>query len=54
MKIHCCEEHVELALDVTVDETEQFPVLEKLEKNDGNLSTTCKYCSKPAVYMVSN
>ncbi|MCA0988800.1 CxxH/CxxC protein [Alkalihalobacillus algicola] len=54
MKIYSCEEHVELALDVTVDETEHFPVLEKLEENNENLSTTCEYCSETAVYMVSN
>lgn len=51
--IYCCEEHVELALDVVVDEYETFPNLEKL-KEGKDLSTTCEYCQKPAEYLVGN
>ena len=54
MKIYCCEEHVELALDVAVDETEHFPVLEKVENETEKLSTECEYCKNNAIYMVSN
>ena len=54
MKIYCCKDHVELALDVMVDETESFPVLEELEKESNELSTTCEYCKNSATYMVSN
>lgn len=49
--IYCCEEHVEIALDTIVDEFETFPVLLKLTEE---LSTTCEYCQKPAVYFVGN
>ncbi|MBN8208842.1 CxxH/CxxC protein [Bacillus sp. NTK071] len=54
MKLVCCEDHVELALDVAVDETGHFPVLEKVQGDEDNLSTTCEYCNNPATYIVSN
>lgn len=50
--IKCCEEHVELALDIIVDEYEVAPKIEKIESND--LSTTCEYCQNTAVYVVTN
>jgi CxxH/CxxC protein (TIGR04129 family) len=49
--IYCCEDHVELALDVAVDESGSFPELNKVENK---LSTTCEYCQKEAVYIVGN
>ncbi|PLR79994.1 CxxH/CxxC protein [Bacillus canaveralius] len=51
--IYCCEEHVELALDVAVDEYETAPKFEKIS-DEQSLLTTCGYCEKPAVYMVAN
>ena len=54
MKLFCCEDHVELALDVAVDETGSFPVLEQIEKETDKLSTVCEYCKKRATYIVSN
>jgi CxxH/CxxC protein (TIGR04129 family) len=51
--IYCCEEHVELALDVIVDEYETSPTLEKLEGPE-KISTTCEYCRNTAVYVVGN
>ncbi|MDQ0482095.1 CxxH/CxxC protein [Guptibacillus hwajinpoensis] len=54
MKLLCCEDHVELALDVAVDETGHFPVLEKVQKDENSLSTTCEYCKNTATYIVSN
>lgn len=50
--IYCCQEHVELALDVIVDEYETFPILQKVEEKE--LSSACEYCGKPAEYMVGN
>lgn len=50
--IKCCVEHVELALDIVVDEYEVAPKIEKIEGSD--LSTTCEYCQNTAVYVVSN
>jgi len=51
--IYCCEEHVDYALDETVDKTELPPILKQLDKD--KLSTiTCEYCGKPAIYMVAN
>ena len=48
---YVCVEHVELALDEIVDETEQYPILDQLnpEKN-----ITCEYCDAPATYLVSS
>lgn len=51
--IYCCDEHVELALDIIVDEHETFPVLEKV-KEGTDLSTPCEYCSNQATYIVGN
>ncbi|GIN21979.1 CxxH/CxxC protein [Siminovitchia fordii] len=51
--IYCCKEHVELALDIVVDEQETAPVLEKL-KTESELPTPCKYCKNPAEYIVGN
>ncbi len=50
--IKCCEEHIELALDIVVDEHEVAPILTKIE--DANLSTTCEFCQNKAVYVVGN
>lgn len=50
--IKCCEEHIELAIDVIVDEYEVAPIIEKIAANE--LSTTCEYCQNSAVYVVSN
>ncbi|WP_071435417.1 CxxH/CxxC protein [Bacillus kwashiorkori] len=52
-EIYCCEEHVEIALDVVVNECETFPNIELLKQE--KLSTaTCEYCGKLPVYIVSN
>ncbi len=48
----CCEEHVELALDIVVDETELAPVMEKLEQ-EIQLSTSCNFCEDKAIYKIS-
>ena len=53
LKIYCCLEHIELALDDLVNETEMPPQLEQIEAED-QLSTTCEYCQKPSAYVVSN
>ncbi|UOY91348.1 CxxH/CxxC protein [Ectobacillus sp. JY-23] len=50
MKIACCLEHVELALDIIVDEFEAAPVIHNVE----NSSTTCEYCQNKAMYVVCN
>ncbi len=52
MKIFCCEECVEIALDTIVDKCETFPIFTKLDVD--NLSTTCEYCPEPATYVVAN
>lgn len=51
--INCCIEHVELALDVVVDEYEVAPVLRELSEEE-KLSTGCEYCNEKAVYVVGN
>ncbi|MDP4106165.1 MAG: CxxH/CxxC protein [Bacillota bacterium] len=52
MKIYCCEECVEIALDTIVDKCGTFPIFTKLDVD--NLSTACEYCPKPATYVVAN
>lgn len=49
----CCEEHIELALDMYVDEKEKAPKLEKINEKD-ELSTTCELCEKQAVYVLED
>ncbi|EIJ80184.1 hypothetical protein PB1_07482 [Bacillus methanolicus PB1] len=51
--IYCCEEHVEVGLDVIVDEYETAPVLTKFS-DEKRLLITCGYCEKSAVYIVAN
>lgn len=51
--IYSCQEHIEVAIDTIVDEYETFPVLTKCEDEE-KLSTTCEFCSNPAIYMVAN
>lgn len=53
MMIYCCEEHVELALDVIVDDYYTAPTLEKITDPE-KISTTCEYCRNLAVYVVAN
>jgi CxxH/CxxC protein (TIGR04129 family) len=51
--IYCCNEHVELAMDIIVDEHETYPILNKISE-DNQLSTSCEYCKNPAIYIVGN
>jgi len=48
-QIMCCLEHVELALDIAVDEWETAPVMQEVEE-----AASCKFCPNPAVYIVGN
>lgn len=50
--IYACEEHIELALDVVVDETEKPPIVNKLS-DEKQLSTMCTYCKRNAMYEVT-
>ena len=51
--INCCIEHIELALDILVDEYEVAPIMNELPE-DKKLSTTCEFCQNPAIYVVGN
>jgi CxxH/CxxC protein (TIGR04129 family) len=51
--IYCCLEHVELAMDIIVDEHEVAPDLKELSEEE-QLSTTCEYCGNNAIYIVAN
>ncbi|MDM5451198.1 CxxH/CxxC protein [Peribacillus simplex] len=53
MKLYCCQEHVDMALDEVVYECETYPVL-TLVSEEKQLSTTCEYCRNVAVYLVGN
>ncbi|WNF37179.1 CxxH/CxxC protein [Bacillaceae bacterium IKA-2] len=49
---YCCEEHVELAIDMIVDEEEKAPIMEKLNAGK-ELSTLCTFCTETAIYKLS-
>jgi CxxH/CxxC protein (TIGR04129 family) len=51
--MYCCEEHIELAIDMYVDEKELAPEIEKVAGN-AELSTNCEMCENPAVYVVGD
>ena len=53
MKLYCCQEHVDMALDEVVYECETYPVL-TLVPEENQLSTTCEYCRNVAIYLVGN
>lgn len=48
---YCCEEHVELAIDMIVDEEEKVPLMDKLEAKK-QLSTLCTFCAEKAIYQL--
>ncbi|MFC4619670.1 CxxH/CxxC protein [Camelliibacillus cellulosilyticus] len=50
---YCCLEHVELALEAAIDETQLAPEMEVLPVAK-RLSTRCDYCDQPAIYLVTN
>lgn len=50
--IACCEEHIELAIDVYVDKTEQAPEISRIFVD--KKKKVCEFCSKQAEYMVGN
>lgn len=52
-KMKCCLEHIELAMEMYIDEHEEAPILEMLPEEE-KLSTTCEFCKEAAIYMVGN
>lgn len=46
--IFACEEHIELALDIAVDEWEAAPIVEKCKEEKG-----CSYCEQTALYTLT-
>ncbi|MDQ0230921.1 CxxH/CxxC protein [Metabacillus malikii] len=52
--MYCCDEHIELAIDMYVDEKELAPEIEKISAGQQELSTTCDLCENQAVYIVGN
>jgi CxxH/CxxC protein (TIGR04129 family) len=53
MNLPCCLEHVELALDIIVDECEVAPVINNVD-NSKEEKKTCEFCQNEATYDVSN
>ncbi|WP_456277219.1 CxxH/CxxC protein [Bacillus sp. AK128] len=51
--IKVCSEHIELAIDIMVDEKEIAPEINLLTEEE-KLSTTCEYCQNNAIYVVTN
>ncbi|WP_409631526.1 CxxH/CxxC protein [Exiguobacterium sp.] len=46
-----CKEHVEIALDIIVDETGEYPLLEELSTSG---QVKCEFCEADATYVVSS
>ncbi|WP_332632452.1 CxxH/CxxC protein [Halalkalibacter flavus] len=49
---YACNEHIEVAIDMVVDEEELAPVVEKVETSKEPLSTSCSFCDSAAIYSV--
>ncbi len=52
-KLKCCLEHIELAMEMYIDEHEEAPILEMLTEEE-KLSTACEFCKEAAIYIVGN
>jgi CxxH/CxxC protein (TIGR04129 family) len=50
---YACNDHIEVAIDIIVDEQEVAPVVEKIEDNSKGLSTVCSFCGNAAIYSVN-
>ncbi|AGT33850.1 hypothetical protein M493_18225 [Geobacillus genomosp. 3] len=48
--IFTCEEHIDVAIDEYVEETEQAPDISPVDNNE----RPCWFCGKKAVYVVGN
>ncbi|NEU30592.1 CxxH/CxxC protein [bacterium LRH843] len=48
---YACMEHIELALDMIVDEEEVAPIIDELTE-ENKLSTLCSFCKNKANYSV--
>jgi CxxH/CxxC protein (TIGR04129 family) len=53
MMYYACDEHINLAIDMTVDEQESAPIVDKVEQGGKMLSTTCSFCENEAIYRVN-
>ncbi|WP_070808131.1 CxxH/CxxC protein [Halalkalibacter okhensis] len=51
---YACNEHIEVAIDMVVDEAELAPVVEKVETKKEALSTSCSFCDSVAIYSVDS
>lgn len=48
---YACQEHIELALDIVVDEQQLAPIIEKITDEQA-LSTMCSFCESVAIYSI--
>lgn len=53
MNITCCLEHVDLALDIVVDECQTAPFVHNVIHNEDGIKK-CEYCQNDAKYVVSS
>lgn len=53
MKLFCCMEHVERALDEIVYGCEAAPFLNEISEEEKN-GKNCNFCEQGAVYLVAN
>ncbi len=50
---YACDEHIGLAIDMTVDEQEAAPIVDKVKEEQESLSTTCSFCENEAIYSIN-
>jgi CxxH/CxxC protein (TIGR04129 family) len=48
----CCEEHIDIAIDMYVDKMEQAPNISFISVDKSDKS--CDFCANKAVYIVGN
>lgn len=51
-KIYSCQNHVNHALDIFIEEIKNFPILDRL-KDYEKVTKKCYYCEEQAEYVVS-
>lgn len=53
MKYKVCNDHIDLAIDMYVDDNELAPEIHLIDQEE-KLSTVCHFCQNHAIYLVGN
>ncbi|MBU9722331.1 MULTISPECIES: CxxH/CxxC protein [Bacillaceae] len=49
---YSCHEHVDIALDETVDESGMPPEMDVVQENSADVITKCSFCENKAKYII--